>query len=202
MELFLIVHSTQFYRIMYFWGKWMESNSPTHRRHSHYEYHHEYIQGIFLVSFMLKRQASSSKPTWGTTLRQHCTPLPHADIISGGLLPSHAFASRYVLLIGIIWREWVHQLKRPGWGDSGCRDNGWRQVSNKAVGVARLESTNWVQVPSWFWWWTVHLSHIGGCIPGRVIWLATLLNRGLSDERCYRWPCKTLYYNSTGGTSV
>jgi hypothetical protein len=62
------------------------------------------------------------------------------DIMSAGLLPSHAF----------ILREGVHQLQRPGRGGidrgSGCRDTGWRQGS-KTVGVAGLESTNWVRVP-------------------------------------------------------
>jgi hypothetical protein len=37
---------------------------------------------------------------------------------------------------------------------SGCRDTSWRQGS-KVVGVAGLESTNWVRVPRIFCWWTV-----------------------------------------------
>jgi hypothetical protein len=80
------------------------------------------------------------------------------DIILGELLLSHAFASRlcfYSLM------EWVHRLQ---WStdhlagaaliaavvvgtSTGGRDQRW--------GVTGLESTNWVWVPRWFWWWSV-----------------------------------------------
>jgi hypothetical protein len=49
---------------------------------------------------------------------------------------------------------------------------------SKAVGVACLESMNWVRVTGAG---QVNSSHIGGCAPDRVIWLATLLRRGVRD---------------------
>jgi hypothetical protein len=49
---------------------------------------------------------------------------------------------------------------------------------SKAAGVACLESMNWLRVTGAR---QVYLSHIGGCAPDRVIWLATLLQRGVRD---------------------
>jgi hypothetical protein len=50
--------------------------------------------------------------------------------------------------------------------------HGW----SKAVGVACLESMNWVRVTGAG---PVYLSHIGSYAPDRVIWLATLLRSGV-----------------------
>jgi hypothetical protein len=49
---------------------------------------------------------------------------------------------------------------------------------SEAVGVACVESMNWVRVTGAG---QVHLSHIGGCAPDCVIWLATLLRSGVRD---------------------
>jgi hypothetical protein len=46
-----------------------------------------------------------------------------------------------------------------------------------AVGVACLESMNWVRVTG-----SEHFSHIGGCSPDRVIWLATLFHSVIRGE--------------------
>jgi hypothetical protein len=144
--------------------------------------------------------------------------------ISGGLLPSHAFASRYYIASTLILREWIHQwIQQPGRGGvdrgSGCRDTGWRH-GTKAVAEpeASLESTNrplakvgpgkcicdpmysartYIFYPDGTFATGLatigcecrgdiggqfYLSHIGGCIPGRVIRLITLLFSGLRRE--------------------
>jgi hypothetical protein len=49
---------------------------------------------------------------------------------------------------------------------------------SKMVGVACLESMNWVRMTGDR---HVYLSHFGGCTPDHVIWLATLLQRGVRD---------------------
>jgi hypothetical protein len=52
------------------------------------------------------------------------------------------------------------------------------QGSN-VVDMVCLESTNWVRVSRWLWF---YLIHVGGCTLDRVIWLAALFHRGLWRE--------------------
>jgi hypothetical protein len=109
----------------------------------------------------------------------------------------------YITNIYFILREWVHhQLQRPGAGGkarrSGCRDTPTGGQGSKVVGVACLESMNWVRVPRWLWRWTVLLSHSGSCtlLTACVIWLATLFHRGLWREMSPIHPAACY----TGGT--
>jgi hypothetical protein len=87
--------------------------------------------------------------------------------------------------IYFILREWVHQYNGRGRGAIDLVYHGSPFFGtpasvhgSKAVGVACLESMNWVRVTGAG---QVYLSHIGGCAHDRVIWLATLLWRGVRD---------------------
>jgi hypothetical protein len=88
--------------------------------------------------------------------------------------------------IYFILREWVHQLQRPGTGRYRSGESRKSIVGtpasvhgSKAVGVACLESMNWVRVTGAG---QFYLSHIGGCAPDRVIWLATLFHSIIRGE--------------------
>jgi hypothetical protein len=101
----------------------------------------------------------SSRPILGVLrhfetalLYPRCNPW---DIISGGLLPSHAFASPRSILpylhaitnSNFILRECVHQLQRPRRCRScdrvsrgGCRGNGWRaRIKGGGCGLFRID---------------------------------------------------------------
>jgi hypothetical protein len=108
------------------------------------------------------------------------------DIISGRLLPSHALPPAKYYWYMFILREWVHQLQRPWAGQHRSRVS-WKSIvgtpasvhGSKAVGVACLESMNWVRVTGAG---QFYLSHIGGCAPDRVIWLTTLFHSVIWGE--------------------
>jgi hypothetical protein len=119
------------------------------------------------------------------------------DIISCGLLPRPCVASRYITNIYILF--WGSELISYNNGRGRCGIDCIRRCivgtpavgqRSKAVGVACLELCMSVR---WLWRCTVFLSHIGGCTPDRVIWLATMVHSDFGGDiimdTIANWAC-------------